>query len=555
MIAARSGPETGMLTLAVYLDGRPCPDFTYDAAGTPCEPVLAGRCVVCSRDARLAYTICPQVLGHLPVESYVGMPLLGSQGQVLGLLAVANRTPLADPSRSADLLRIFSARAAAELERQETQRRQLTLEKQVLHAQKLESLGVLASEAPARPHLDAVERILHRASGLTGQMRAYSGRGHFLVGPLDLNGLLTETTAFMAASIPKKIAVDYRLEASLPGILADAAQVQQVVLNFLTNAADAIGDRVGTIQIRTDQVEANRTFLDRNVPGQDLQPGRYVVLEVRDSGSGIPPEVLPRIFEPFFTTKAQGRGLGLSVTLGILRGHRAGLCVRSQPGKGSTFQVLFPAGEPPPPPPPRPSPVLKALPGALVLVVDDEEVVRDATRKLVERLGLHAVTATDGLEAVEQVRHNPAIDLVLMDLTMPRMDGRDSCRSPIRSMTSGKSWERRWNGSDPGEFPPPPGHPPSGGPPWMRACPSGPETRPPTGRRPCWRRRRPWGSSTSSRPWPPVDAGAKNHQAAPAFAWPKPWTPHGSRCCSPWPSGRAPGSWSCPVPWRMPSFT
>ncbi len=439
-------------TLAVYLDGAPATNLEYPLAGTPCERVLKGELCVIPQGVQEQFSE-PKFLKGMGAQGYVGAPLLDSQNRVQGLLAVIYRTPIKSPREAASLLRIFSARAAGELERRGSEAARQVLERQMQHAQKLESLGVLAGgiahdfnnlltamlghlnvaqmklapESPAHPHLESLERVVHRAADLTRQMLAYSGKGRFVVRPYDLNHVVREVTHLLEVSIPKKIALRFDLAPSLPPVEADAAQIQQVIMNLVTNAADAIGDREGTIRLTTGTLQLDRTYLDQVFQGQNLRPGPYVTMEVSDSGCGMPPEVLERIFEPFFTTKVAGRGLGLSATIGILKGHRAGMRIYSEPGHGTTFKLLFPTSEAKQAEEAAQvaAPVLARK--ATILLVDDEEMIRDAASVVLESLGLTVVIAEDGLQAVEAVQHSDVkIDLVLMDLTMPRMDGREA---------------------------------------------------------------------------------------------------------------------------------
>jgi CheY-like chemotaxis protein len=258
-------------------------------------------------------------------------------------------------------------------------------------------------------------------------MLAYSGKGRFVVRPYDLNHVVREVTHLLEVSIPKKIALRFDLAPRLPPVEADAAQIQQVIMNLVTNAADAIGDREGTIRLTTGTLQLDRTYLDQVFQRQNLRPGPYVTMEVSDSGCGMPPEVLERIFEPFFTTKVAGRGLGLSATIGILKGHRAGMRIYSEPGHGTTFKLLFPTSEAKQAEEAAQvaAPVLARK--ATILLVDDEEMIRDAASAVLQSLGLTVITAEDGRKAVEMVRRSDMkIDLVLMDLTMPLMDGREA---------------------------------------------------------------------------------------------------------------------------------
>ncbi len=321
------------------------------------------------------------------------------------------------------------------------------------HAQKLESLGVLAGgiahdfnnlltamlghlnvaqaklspESPAQPHLESLERIVHRTAELTRQMLAYSGKGRFVVKPHDLNQVIQEMVHLLEVSISKKIALRLNLAEQLPHVQADAAQIQQVIMNLVTNASDAIGVREGTIRIVTQARTLDEGFLKKVFHNQDLRPGRYTVVEVGDTGCGMTPEVQARIFDPFFTTKVTGRGLGLSATIGILKGHCAGMKIYSEVGKGTTFKLFFPAIEAEPTPALGGDRSVFTMGRASVLLVDDEEVIREAGKAMLQSLGLQVFMAADGQEAVDVFHRGIAqVDLVLMDLTMPRLDGREA---------------------------------------------------------------------------------------------------------------------------------
>ncbi len=439
-------------TMAVFMDGQPAENEEWPVHGSISEQVLKDGTFVLSSGVQEAF---PEDAGlrRSGLQSYVGTALKDSHGRMLGLVAVINRHPLSNPTLASSLLRIFSARAASELERRTAEEARQVLERQMQHAQKLESLGVLAGgiahdfnnlltamlghmnvaqmklapESPALPHLESLERIIHRAADLTRQMLAYSGKGRFVVRSYDLNHVVQEVTHLLEVSISKKIALRFDLAPALPLVEADAAQIQQVIMNLVTNAADAIGERDGTIRLTTSSLHLDRSYLDQVFQGQDLSPGTYVSLEVSDTGCGMPPEVMGRIFEPFFTTKVTGRGLGLSATMGILKGHRAGMRIYSEPGRGTTFKLLFPTSQVK-----REEEAIQVAAPALarkatVLLVDDEEMIREAAAAVLESLGLTVVTASDGLEAVEAVqRADLNVDVVLMDLTMPHMDGREA---------------------------------------------------------------------------------------------------------------------------------
>ncbi|MBP7618237.1 MAG: PAS domain S-box protein [Geothrix sp.] len=346
-------------------------------------------------------------------------------------------------------------------DRKKAEQDRLQLERQMLHAQKLESLGVLAGgiahdfnnlltailanlnlaeagvpeDSPVAARLRATEGAALKAAELTRQMLAYSGKGRFVVRPHDLNLVVREVTDLVKVSIAKKANLHFSLEEDLPLVEADEAQLQQVILNLVTNASDALGDREGEIRVTTCARTLDETFISATFPGQGLVPGLYAVLEVGDTGVGMTPEVLARIFDPFFTTKPTGHGLGLSAIQGILRGHRAGLKVYSEPGRGTSFQVYLPATSAP-----RPQAALvhsdpsDVVLSGRVLLVDDEDSILEVTAKALERLGFEVATAADGREAVELFSQGPeAFRLALVDLTMPRMDGRE-CFKALRAL-------------------------------------------------------------------------------------------------------------------------
>jgi len=328
-------------------------------------------------------------------------------------------------------------------------------EEALRQAQKLEGLGVLAGgiahdfnnlltaimanlnlaqmtlpeEAKAARYLQSVESTVVRAADLTRQMLAYSGRGAFVIQSLDLNQVAEEITQLLRASIPKKVEIRFGLQPGLPAVEADIAQIQQVIMNLVTNAAEAIGDQEGTITLTTGTWELDRAVIQRDFPGQELRPGAFVVLEVSDTGCGMDDHTRDHLFEPFFTTKFSGRGLGLSALRGILKGHHAGIQIDSELGRGSTFRVFFPAHQGP-----AGEPAAEAigetgiaLHRGTILLVDDEPVVLSSTRGMLEELGYDVLEARDGVEALERFKeHDRSITLVLLDLTMPRMDGHET---------------------------------------------------------------------------------------------------------------------------------
>jgi two-component system cell cycle sensor histidine kinase/response regulator CckA len=245
------------------------------------------------------------------------------------------------------------------------------LEAQVQHAQRLESLGVLAGgiahdfnnllasimgyaslaamdlaeDSRARKSVDQVLVAAKSAADLTQQMLAYSGRGTFVLDAVNVTQLIEGVVRLLESTISKKAALRLELASGLPAIQADASQIRQVVMNLITNAAESLGDRTGTVQVTTGVERAELGELPAISPGHVLPAGEYVYIEVRDDGCGMDSETLSKIFDPFFTTKFTGRGLSLAAALGIIRALHGEISVESALGKGSVFRVVFPVSE------------------------------------------------------------------------------------------------------------------------------------------------------------------------------------------------------------------
>jgi two-component system cell cycle sensor histidine kinase/response regulator CckA len=343
-------------------------------------------------------------------------------------------------------------------DRKRAEETRLEMERRLLHSQKLESLGVLAGGiahdfnnllmailgnlelglcelspvSPARPRLDAASHAARRAADLTRQMLAYSGRGRFMVERVDLNELVQENASLLRSSISRTAALNLHLDPALPAVEADIGQIQQVVMNLITNASEAIGSDPGTITLSTGARDCDGSYLSRNQLEETPPAGRYVYFEVTDNGCGMDEQTQKRMFDPFFTTKFTGRGLGLPAVFGIVRGHGGAILLDSAEGKGTTIRVLFPAVEPAPAAPVPaegvPAGAAAASPpgtgGGTILVVDDEEMVLQLCTAMVESMGFTVLTAADGEQAVEMVRrHGAEIRAIILDLTMPKLDG------------------------------------------------------------------------------------------------------------------------------------
>jgi len=335
------------------------------------------------------------------------------------------------------------------------QTKQQKLEEQMLQAQKLESLGVLAGgiahdfnnilmavighcdlaqrrlppESPAMENLRQINLAASRAADLANQMLAYSGKGKFVIEPLNLSQIIIEMEHILSVSVSKKAVLRYELEKDLPSVEADATQLQQIIMNLVINASDAIGDNNGTIAISTGKMDCDAAYLQENWLNDKLSPGRYVFLEVADTGCGIAEADINRIFEPFYSTKFTGRGLGMAAVMGIVRGHKGAIKIYTELGKGSTIKVLLPASALSVTPQDSASETTLLQETGTVLLVDDEKTVREIGREMLSDFGFESLSACNGIEALEIFKtHHEKIRFVLMDLTMPKMGGEETFR-------------------------------------------------------------------------------------------------------------------------------
>ena len=213
------------------------------------------------------------------------------------------------------------------------------------------ALEELSSLSPARGSIEEIEKAATRAAELAKQMLAYSGKGRFVVEPIDVCRLVEEMAHLLEVSISKKVVLKYDFADDLPTIDGDVTQIRQVVMNLITNASEAIGGKTGVIALSTGTMYCDRACLDeindtvRAGLDRPLPEGAYVYFEVADTGCGMDAKTIEKIFDPFFTTKFTGRGLGMSAVLGIVRGHKGALMISSEVGRGTTFRVLFPVTE------------------------------------------------------------------------------------------------------------------------------------------------------------------------------------------------------------------
>ena len=282
----------------------------------------------------------------------------------------------------------------------------------------------LAANEAAQQHLSEIVRGSKIAAHLTGQLLAYAGRGQFQVLARDLTAEVREIEDLLETSVRTKAKLDFQLADDLPAILADPIQIQQVLMNLVVNAAESADGEV-QVRIETKAIDIAENEIRELAPGSPLKPGHGVALDVTDNGSGMNAETLTRIFDPFFTTKSAGRGLGLAASLGIVHRHQGGIGVKSQPGEGTTFRVLFPASDQLV----RPlveRPVTDLSGHGVILVVDDDDYILQAVYVALESYGYSVLLANSGAAAIQIFEEqSEQIDLVLLDMLMPGMSGEE----------------------------------------------------------------------------------------------------------------------------------
>ena len=286
----------------------------------------------------------------------------------------------------------------------------------------------LPSGVAIRNNLEAVVSASERAAALTRQLLAYAGKGRFVIERFNLSDLVREIINLLQASMPRTVQLGLDLRNDLPCIEGDGAQIQQLIMNLVINAAEAVENgKTESVLIITRIEHVSQSYIDQMVASNGVSPAEYVTLEVRDAGCGMDAETLSRIFDPFFTTKFTGRGLGLAAVMGIVRGHRGALHVDTTPGGGSSFKVLFPPSEGPAARLKRSSRE-KGLAGhGTILVIDDEEAVRQTAKSALESYGYHVVVAQNGKEGVDLFSElGDEVAAVLLDMTMPVMSGEEA---------------------------------------------------------------------------------------------------------------------------------
>ena len=345
---------------------------------------------------------------------------------------------------------LFRSGVARDITRQkQAEEAKQALETQLLQAQKLEAIGTLTGGiahdfnnslqgilgytqilmmdlprgSPLAERLGRIESSALKASELTRQLLTFSRRVESRLRPLDLNQAIRQIEGMARRTIPRMIRIELELDEELRIINADAAQLEQVVMNLMINSRDAMPEG-GTLKIgtRNETLDANGCPLHPEAP-----PGEYVAMSVSDNGLGMHPRTLEHIFEPFYTTKEPGKGtgLGLSMVYGVVKNHGGHIACRSEPGRGARFHILLPAlkEEPAPVAEERPSEARRAG-SETILLVDDEAGIREQASEILTRFGYRVLHAEDGRRALDIYREKKdSISLVVLDVIMPGMGG------------------------------------------------------------------------------------------------------------------------------------
>ncbi len=386
--------------------------------------------------------------GHLEIHRFLSVPVLIDE-TLVGQIALANRETdydegcLRAAERLADLyaLAVRRHRDDAEMGR---------LQRQLEQSQKMEAIGTLAGGiahdfnnilfpiigftemtldevaegTPARKNLSEVLKAADRARDLVRQILAFSRQTETERKPIHIQSIIKESLSLLRASIPRTIDIQRSVDAGCGPVLGDPVQVHQVIMNLCTNASHAMRERGGVLSVSLSETLIPPA--DDRVADGSIYPGTYARLTVADTGSGIPAPIQDRIFEPYFTTKGKGEGtgIGLSVAQGIIQSYGGLITVGSEPGRGTTFQVLIPMLRTAPAD--APTPTLAEVPRGdeRVLLVDDEEMVARMVAQLLDSLGYTVTVRVSPVEALAAFQARPdGFDLVITDQTMPQMTG------------------------------------------------------------------------------------------------------------------------------------
>jgi len=442
MIAEFDNEATISRILAVHGIESPNPGQEFPVTGTVAQEILAnGEMMVHEADFS-RYSDGRELL-KLGIRSAIGLRLNSREGTAQGVLMVFDDKEIEEPDLTRDLISIFASRAGSELDRMDSERQRLSIEQQLLHSQKLEAVGTLAggvahdinniltsiwghaqllemryADSPGSESIQGILKGCRRARDLARQILLFSRKQEPELRPVHLDEIVDETWKLLRATFPSTIRMQFDVDSSLSPVMGESSQLHQVLMNLCTNASHAMSESGGTLSVSTTKT---RDVIGRNGPMPVVQ------ILVSDTGSGIPPEVMPRIFEPFFTTKGPGKGtgLGLSVVHGIIQNHKGSITVQSELGKGTVFRILLPALTQESVSETQESQEIKRVQtDKPILIVDDEEAVADVLFHLLAILGYKSEVFLNPLKALEEFGKDPSRwAAIVSDYTMPDLTG------------------------------------------------------------------------------------------------------------------------------------
>lgn len=434
-------------SVAFYAPDNKVSGLDFELAGSGAERVISEGVFVCEDHFAEAMPGVPPVT-QIEVSGYVGAALYDNSGQPIGVIVTISDKPLRDPELARSIVEVFASRASAELQRMLSERKREKLEQQLRHSQRMETIGVLAGgiahdfnnilqpisgyaellytdlpeDSPLRDDVMEIRHGADRARDLVRQILSFSRNSETERSPIDVASMIKGTVRFARGSLPSSVSLTTSISAEAGSVLGNATQLDQCLMNLITNAYHAVGE-AGEIRVEAGPFELTDDSAEMHPL---LTPGSYIRISVIDNGTGMDAETAKKIFDPFFTTKEPGKGtgLGLSTVHGIIAGHKGEVTVYSRLGQGTRFSILLPEFE-------RLEEECKRVArGEMtrgvghLAVVDDEEKNLKLCSRMLERIGYSVKTFNSAADAIAAINAPDAsFDGLLTDQTMPEMTG------------------------------------------------------------------------------------------------------------------------------------
>ncbi|MBI1811855.1 MAG: response regulator [Nitrospirae bacterium] len=448
-LIARVSPDgEAAEVMSLYLKGELKKNLKISLKGTPCEGVVAKKhmCVI-ERDAYKQFPNADLLLS-IKADSYIGLAVFNRKNDVVGIVNAFGQQKEFSES-DIKVLQSIGQMVAAEFERLSEEKEKEALREQLFHGQKLEAIGTLAGgiahdfnnmlqgilgyaaylkmkvpvDDPMYEPLTVIEDSAERAADLTKKLLGFARKGKYIPEPLNLNDVAENVIPIITRTFDRSIKIQTALKSDLWIVEGDRSQIEHVILNMCLNARDAMPEG-GILSIETFNTEITK----ETKPYRHMKEGKYAVIKVIDTGTGMDEETLKRIFEPFFTTKevGKGTGMGLPMAYGVVKNHNGFIEVDSAPGKGSAFTIYLPAiGEKAEREIEIAKPLHKGKGG--ILVIDDEEIIRNVARDILHELGYDVLLASGGKEGIKiYADKKDIIALVILDMIMPEMGGKET---------------------------------------------------------------------------------------------------------------------------------